>query len=60
MSQNMPHSGSVNTKKAAAKFRKDAATFTTKVTATKEIARKTLVELGIYTQTGKLSKNYKK
>jgi hypothetical protein len=53
-----PQSQPVNTKKAATKFRKDAAAHASQLTRTKQSARKALVALGIYTASGKLSKHY--
>lgn len=58
--RNGTDSASVNTRKAAAKFRKDAKSFTAKATASQKKARDTLVALGIYTPSGKLSKRYSK
>jgi hypothetical protein len=49
----------VNTAKSVARFRQAAADYTQKATASKAAARETLISLGIYTPSGKLSKNYK-
>ncbi len=49
----------VNTTKDATRFSKAAANFAKKATASKKVAHRTLVGLGIYTVSGKLSKNYK-
>jgi hypothetical protein len=49
----------VNTTKDAARFSKAAASFAKKARASKKVAHRTLVSLGIYTASGKLSKNYK-
>lgn len=45
--------------KDADKFRKDLADFTKRVTKTKETARQALIDLGIYTKAGKLTKHYR-
>lgn len=50
---------SVSTGKAAAKFRKDAAAYTKRVTKSKAEARKTLVAIGTHQKDGKLTKNYR-
>ena len=49
----------VNTIQSAMRFRKAAATYTRRATVSKAAARETLIDLGIYTPSGKLSKNYK-
>ena len=49
----------VNTAKDATRFREAAADFAKKATVSKKVAYRTLVGLGIYTASGKLSKNYK-
>jgi hypothetical protein len=54
-----PTSNTVNTSRDAKRFRKAATAFAKKATASKETARKTLVEMGIYTPSGKLTKNYR-
>lgn len=56
----MTKEASINTLKAARQFRKDAAAYTAKAISSKKEAQKTLVKLGIYTNSGKLSKNYSK
>ena len=60
MARNGADAASVNTRKAAAKFRRDAESYTTKATKSQKKARATLVDLGIYTPSGKLSKRYSK
>ncbi len=50
----------MNTKKAAAEFRKKSAAYVATATASKQKAHKTMVKLGIYTPRGKLSKAYSK
>ena len=49
----------LTTNKAAAEFRKAAADYTRKATVSKAAARQALIGLGIYTASGKLTKNYK-
>lgn len=44
--------------KDADKFRKDSAAYTKRVTRTRETARQALIDLGIYTEEGKIHKNY--
>ena len=44
---------------AVKRFREAAAEFTKEGTRSKESAMKVLVESGIYTESGKLSKNYR-
>ena len=44
--------------KDADKFRKDSAAYTKKVTKTKETARRALIDMGIYTEDGKIHKDY--
>jgi hypothetical protein len=44
---------------AVERFREAAAEFTKEATRSKESARKALVEAGIYTKSGKLTKNYR-
>ena len=41
------------------KFKKSADQYTKKATSSKKKARETLISLGIYTKSGRLSKNYK-
>lgn len=41
------------------KFIKAAKRYTNKATKTKKAARKALIKMGIYTKSGKLTKNYK-
>lgn len=48
----------LNSPQAVDWFRKAAEAFTKKATATRETARKVMVDEGIYTKSGKLSKNY--
>lgn len=58
----MKHSGkssSLSAAKDVKRFRSAAAAFTADATQSKRSARKTLVKLGIYTEKGRLSKNYK-
>lgn len=50
----------MNTKKAAAEFRKKSAEYVATATTSKKKARNTLVKLGIYTPSGRLSKAYSK
>ena len=50
---------SVLTQADADRFSKQAKAWGRKVTRTKAEAKKTLVDLGIYTKDGKLSKNYR-
>lgn len=50
----------MNTKKAAAEFRKKSDKYVAAATTSKQKARNTLVKLGIYTPRGKLSKAYSK
>lgn len=45
--------------KDADKFCRDSAEFTKRVTKTKESARQALIDLGIYTKDGKLTKHYR-
>ena len=49
----------LNSREAVEHFRKAAAEFTKKATRSKESAMKVLVESGIYTKSGKLTKNYR-
>jgi len=49
----------LNTREAVEHFRKAAEEFMKKATRSKESAMKVLVESGIYTKSGKLSKNYR-
>lgn len=51
-------SATVNTAKDVERFRKVADAYTARVTKSKESARKALVDLGIHTKSGKLTKNY--
>ncbi len=51
---------SINTNRAARRFSRAAAAYTAKATKSKKSARRTLVALGIYTEKGKLTKNYSK
>ena len=44
---------------AVESFRKAAKSFTARATTSKAAAMKVLVEEGIYTKTGRLSKNYR-
>jgi hypothetical protein len=41
------------------KFKKSADRYTRKATSSKKKAQETLISLGIYTKSGRLSKNYK-
>lgn len=49
----------VTSKRAARKFRKDSAAFVVSATKSKKKARETLVALGIYTPTGRLTKKFR-
>jgi hypothetical protein len=49
----------LNTREAVEQFRKAAEEFTKKATRSRESAMKVLVEAGIYTKSGKLTKNYR-
>jgi hypothetical protein len=49
----------LNSREAVERFRKAAEEFTRKGTRSKESAMKVLVESGIYTASGELSKNYR-
>ncbi|HEX6978643.1 MAG TPA: hypothetical protein VF342_05040 [Alphaproteobacteria bacterium] len=49
----------LKSKKEVELFRKAASAYTKKATVSKEAARKELVNLGIYTSSGRLTKNYK-
>jgi hypothetical protein len=49
----------LSTLEAVVRFREAAAEFTKKATRTRESAMKVLVESGIYTKSGKLTKNYR-
>jgi hypothetical protein len=49
----------LSSREAVERFRKGAAEFTKKAARSKESAMKVLVESGIYTESGKLSKNYR-
>lgn len=44
--------------KDADKFSKDSAAYTKRVTRTRETARRALIDMGLYTEEGKLHKNY--
>ena len=44
---------------SVAQFRKAAKAFNARTTATKEVAMQTLVDEGIYTRSGKLSRRYR-
>ncbi len=44
---------------AAERFRKAAEAFTKRITRTRETARAALIAEGIYTKSGRLSKNYR-
>ena len=50
---------SVTTMEDAERFRKAAAKYTVKATRTRDSARKKLIDLGIYTKSGRLSKHYR-
>lgn len=50
---------SVNTMEDAERFRKAADDYAAKATRNKNAARKTLIDLGIYTKSGRLSKHYR-
>ncbi|MGB0060032.1 hypothetical protein [Candidatus Binatus sp.] len=54
-----PAPADLNSREAVEHFRKGAEEFMKKATRSKESAMKALVESGIYTKTGKLSKNYR-
>jgi hypothetical protein len=49
----------LSSRDAVKRFREAAAEFTKEGTRSKESAMKVLVESGIYTESGKLSKNYR-
>ncbi len=49
----------VSSREAVKRFRDAAAEFTKEGTRSKESAMKVLVESGIYTESGKLGKNYR-
>jgi hypothetical protein len=49
----------LTSREAVEHFRKIAEEFTRKATRSKESAMKVLVESGIYTESGELSKNYR-
>jgi len=49
----------LSTPEAVERFREAAAEFTREGTRSKESAMKVLVESGIYTKSGKLTKNYR-
>ncbi len=49
----------LSSREAVKRFREAAAEFTKEGTRSKESAMKVLVESGIYTESGKLSKNYR-
>jgi hypothetical protein len=49
----------LNSREAVERFRESAAEFTKAATRSKESAMKVLVDSGIYTESGKLSKNYR-
>lgn len=53
------NSTGVNTEKAAKEFRAAARSYVATHASNKAKARKTLVDLGIHTKTGRLTKNYK-
>ncbi len=48
-----------NSPEALGRFRKAAAAFTARTTKTPEMARQVLTDEGIYTKSGKLTKNYR-
>ena len=48
----------LNSPECLERFRKAAAAFTARATKSQAIARKVLVDEGIYTKSGKLTKNY--
>ncbi len=54
-----PAPADLNSREAVEHFRKAAAEFTKKATRSKESAMKVLVEAGIYTKSGQLTKNYR-
>jgi hypothetical protein len=49
----------LTSREAVERFRKAAAEFTKEATRSQESAMKVLVDSGIYTESGKLSKNYR-
>lgn len=51
--------GSLHRKSEVKRFDKAAKTFTGKATASQSAARKTLINLGINTKSGKLTKRYR-
>ncbi|MGB8683169.1 MAG: hypothetical protein WCD12_09810 [Candidatus Binatus sp.] len=54
-----PAPADLNSREAVEHFRKAAEEFTKKATRSRESAMKVLVEAGIYTKSGKLTKNYR-
>jgi len=54
-----PASADLSSREAVEHFRKSAEEYMKKATRSKESAMKALVESGIYTKSGKLSKNYR-
>lgn len=57
--KNAGNSLSLSTAKDVKRFRKAAVTYTENATKSKKSAREALIKLGIYTEKGHLSKNYK-
>jgi hypothetical protein len=49
----------LSSREAVERFREAAAEFTKEATRSRESAMKVLVEAGIYTKSGKLTKNYR-
>ncbi len=56
----LPHSSDdFDSPEAVARFRKAAASLTTELTTSKASAKKILIEEGIYSESGELTKNYR-
>jgi hypothetical protein len=55
----LPGASDVSSPEAVRRFREAAADFTATATRSSESAMKVLVESGIYTKSGKLTKNYR-
>lgn len=49
----------LNTPQAVERFRQAAAVFTARATRSQAAARQTLIDEGIYTKSGKLTKHYR-
>ena len=53
------HSDDFDSPEAVERFREAAATLTTELTASKASAKRILIEEGIYSESGELTKNYR-